>query len=165
MADKIAIMNKGKLQQVGSPHEIFNHPVDLFVATFMGSPPMNLLECTLTEKNESYFLDAGTFALPVSEDMSTLIKERATSSELILGVRPEDIILGKKKSPDRPIEAEVYVIEPLWSEVIIDLKVGDNLVKVKTVLDFAVNMDEKVWIGFNNEKIYLFDKKTERIII
>jgi multiple sugar transport system ATP-binding protein len=83
-------------------------------------------------------------------------------SELILGVRPEDISLGRKRTLEKLVEAEVYVTEPLGSEVIVDLKVGDNLVKAKTTPDFAMSIGEKVWIGFSKEKMHLFDKKPER---
>ena len=165
MSDEIAIMNLGMLQQLGDAHEIFNHPANLFVAGFIGSPPTNFMDCTFTEKNGSCYLDAGTFILPIPDDISKIIKEKATSSELTLGVRPEDISLGRKRTPEKLVEAEVYVTEPLGSEVIVDLKVGDNLVKVKTTPDFSMSIGERVWIGFNKEKIHLFDKKTEKAII
>ena len=165
MADKIAIMDRGVLQQLGDADEIFNHPSNLFVAGFIGSPPMNFVDCTITEKDGLYFLDAGIFTIPISDDVSKIIKEKATSSELILGVRPEDAYIEKKRTPSNLIEAEVYVTEPLGSEVIIDLKVGNNLIKARTTPDFVISMGEKVWIGFNEEKIHLFDKKTEKAII
>ena len=165
MADEVAIMNLGVLQQLGDAHEIFNHPASLFVAGFIGSPPTNFMDCTLTERNGSCFLDAGTFILPILDDIGEIIKEKATGSELILGVRPEDISLGKKRTPENLVEAEVYVTEPLGSEVIVDLKVGDNLVKAKATPDFAMGIGEKVWMGFNKEKMHLFDKKTEKAII
>jgi multiple sugar transport system ATP-binding protein len=165
MADEVAIMNLGVLQQLGDAHEIFNRPANMFVAGFIGSPPMNLLDCTLTEKDGSCFLDAGTFILPIPDDICKIIKEKAIGSELILGVRPEDISLGKRRTPEKLIKAEVYVTEPLGSEVIVDLKVGDTLFKAKTNLDFTISLGEKVWIGFNKEKMHLFDKKTEKAII
>ena len=165
MADEIVIMNLGAIQQVGDVHEIFEHPTSLFVAGFIGSPSMNFMDCTITEKNRSCFLDTGTFILPIPDDISKIIKEEATSSELILGVRPEDISLGKKRTPKKIVEAEVYVTEPLGSEIIVDLKVGDNLVKVKTTPDFEISIGEKAWIGFDKEKMHLFDKKTGKAII
>lgn len=164
MADEVAIMNQGVLQQLGDAYKIFNYPANLFVAGFIGSPPMNFIDCTFTERNGSCFLDAGTFILPIPDDISKIIKEEPTGSELILGVRPEDVSLGKKRTPEKLVEAEIYVIEPLGSEIIVDLKVGDNLVKVKTT-DFTMNIGKKVWVGFNKEKMHLFDKKTERVII
>ena len=165
MADEVAIMNLGALQQLGDANEIFFHPATLFVAGFIGSYPMNFIDSTFMEKNGSCFLDAGTFILPIPDDISKIIKEKATTSELILGIRCEDISLGKKRTPEKFVEAEVYVTEPLGSEVIVDLKVGLNLVKAKTTPDFAIDMGDKVWIGFNKKRMHLFDKKTEKAVI
>jgi multiple sugar transport system ATP-binding protein len=160
VADKIAIMNLGKLQQVGTPIEIFDKPANQFVAGFIGSPPMNFMECTFVEKNNHYLLDAGTFEIEISEDVGNKIKKEASGSELILGIRPDDIRLEKL------VKAEVYLIEPLGREVIIDLKVGDHVLKMKTAFtNFDINVGENIWIGFNKEKIHIFDKKTEKVII
>jgi multiple sugar transport system ATP-binding protein len=165
MADRVAVMNLGAVQQVGDTREIFNFPANLFVAGFIGSPPMNFINCSLMEKDESYFLDTGAFILPIPVDIGKTIKENATGSDLILGARPEDISIGKKKTPEKFVEGEVYIIEPLGSEVILDLTVGNNIIKVKANPDFAVSIGERVWIGLNMEKIHLFDKKTEKAII
>lgn len=165
MADEIAIMNLGLLQQLGNANEIFNHPANLFVAGFIGSPPTNFIDCTFTEKDGSCLLDAGNFTFPVSDVISKIIKEKATGSELILGVRPEFIFLDKKRAPDRLIKAEVYVTEPMGSEVIVDLKIGENFIKAKVAPDFTISVGEKVWMGFNEEKMHLFDKKTEKAIV
>ena len=113
MADKIAIMNFGNLQQVGSPREIYDHPTNMFVAGFIGTPPMNFLDCTLIEKDGSYFLDSGEFILSISHDIGRIVREKATGSELILGIRPEDISLEKKQTHEEVIKSEVYITEPL----------------------------------------------------
>jgi multiple sugar transport system ATP-binding protein len=165
MGDKIAIMESGALQQFDFPTQIFNSPASLFVAGFVGSLPMNLLDCNLTEKNGSYALDSGTFIVPITANMSELIKKSASTSELILGIRPEEVSLTKECSPDAFIEGEVYVTELLGTEVIIHIKMGDSLLKVKTSADFDINTGEKVWIGFRKDKIHIFDKKTEKAIL
>jgi len=165
MADNIAIMNLGVLKQLGNAKEIFEHPENLFVATFIGSPPMNVIDCTFTEKNDSYFLDCGSFTLQIEDYLGKAITEKATSSELVLGVRPEDMYLGNKKSVDNFAKAEVYVLEPLGSEVIVDLKIEENIVKVRTTSDFSISVGERVWVGFNKEKIYIFDKGTQETIV
>lgn len=164
MADEVAIMNFGMLHQLGDANEIFYHPANLFVAGFIGSPPMNFMDSTFKEKNGSCFLDAGTFILPIPNDIGQIIKERATTSELILGIRCEDIFLGKKRTREKFVEAEVYVTEPLGSEVIVDAKVGPNLIRAKTTPDFANNIGDKVWIGLNKKRMHLFDKKTEKAV-
>jgi len=165
MADEIAIMNFGILQQLDSPHEIYNHPTNEFVAGFVGSPPMNFMDCAFTEKNGLGFLEAGAFTLTIPDAVRKMIKEKATSSELKVGIRPEDISVHKQRVQAEPIKAEVYVAEPLGSEVILDLKIGDSLVKAKTSPDFKLSIGEKIWMTFNKEKMHIFDKKTEKAII
>lgn len=85
MADKIAIMNQGVLQQVGTAFEVFNSPSNLFVTGFIGSPPMNFINCILKEEDDSYYLDAGAFALSIPISLGKIINEEALSSEVILG--------------------------------------------------------------------------------
>jgi multiple sugar transport system ATP-binding protein len=165
MADEIAIMNIGLLQQVGNAYQVYHHPGNLFVAGFIGSPPVNLLSCSLKEKDGSYFLDAGQFTLPLTDSLSKIVVENSASSELILGIRPEDISLAKKRTQREFIEADVYVTEPMGSEVIVDLKIGDDMIKVKTPPDVDINIGEKVWIGFNEDAIHIFNKETEKAIV
>ena len=165
MADRIAIMNYGLLQQLATPDNVYYHPQSLFVAGFIGSPPTNFIDCTLTEKNGECLIDAAVFTLPITGKIGDAIKQQATSSELILGVRPEDILVHKKRIPAANIEGEVYVLEPLGSEIILDLKVGENLIKAKTPPDFRVDTGDRVWLSFDTNKIHVFDKKTEKAIV
>jgi len=165
MADRIAILNFGVLQQLSTPHEAYNNPQNLFVASFLGSPPMNLIECTFIEKNGKYLLETGAFAIVLPETIGYLLKEKVVSTELVLGVRPEDVIICGKKIPEAIVEGEVYLIEPLGSEIIVDLKIDDNIFKVKTTPDFKASIGDKVWISFEVNKIHIFDKKTEKNLI
>lgn len=164
MADKVAIMNLGVLQQLGDANDIFHHPSNLFVAGFIGSPPMNLIDCTIQEKNGSSYLDAGTFSLPLPENITRVVRDKATSSELILGFRCEDVSIERDKASDRLVETEVYVTEPTGSETIVDLRIGSNIVKAKAAPDFLISIGDRVWMGIKKEKMYLFDKKTGKAI-
>ncbi len=165
MADNIAIMNRGLLQQVDPPEKIYSNPKNIFVGGFVGSPPMNLIDCSYIEKNGKAFLDVTVFTLQISTEIGTMIKKQATSKELILGVRPEDILVHKKRVPGVHVKGEVYVVEPLGSESIVDLKVGENLIKSRTAPSFRVNFGEKVWISFDMNMIHIFDKKTGKAIV
>ncbi len=165
LGDKIAVLNKGNIEQLGTPEKIYDHPTSIFVAGFIGSPPMNFIDCTFREKKKSSFLDARTFTLSLSEDLKKAIKEKATGSEIVLGFRPEDVTVHKKRPRAEFITAEVYVTEPLGAEVIADLKVGDQLVKARISPELKLKMEEKVYITLNKDKIHIFDKKTEKAII
>jgi multiple sugar transport system ATP-binding protein len=165
MAGRIAIMNNGLLQQLASPDKVYYNPQNFFVAGFIGSPPTNFIDCTFMEKNGECFIDAAVFTLPIMGEIGDAIKQQATRSELILGVRPEDILVYKERTPAANIEGKVYVLESLGSEIILNLKVGENLIKAKTSPDFRVNIDDRVWLSFDMNRIHVFDKKTEKAII
>ena len=162
MADKVAIMDQGILQQIGNAGEIFDHPAKLFVAGFIGSPPMNLIDCTLTEDGTT--LDAGAFTLSIPDDIKDVIKERTSETEFILGVRPEDISLAKNQTSEAIMETEVYITEPLGSEIIVDLKVGNDLIKARVPPYFIVDPGDKVWMSINSKRMHIFDKKTKKAI-
>jgi len=164
MADRIAIMNDGKLQQLNSPEDIYAQPTSIFVAGFVGSPPMNFVDCSFLGKKNAQ-LDAGVFTVALPDHVKDIIKARATGSELVLGVRPEDITLCEKSGSPESIEANVYVVEPLGSEVIANLKVGEELIKAKTPPDLKLQIGQKVWITFSKDKMHIFDRKTEKLVI
>jgi multiple sugar transport system ATP-binding protein len=162
MSDRVALMNGGVIQQLATAEEIYNRPANLFVAGFVGSPPMNFFPCSFQEKNGNAMLDAGEFQLDIT-GLKDTIKSHATSSELKLGVRPEDILVSRERSSTN-IQATVYVVEPLGSEVLINLKVGPEIVKVKAPPGMAPKIDDKVYLTFNNDKIHVFDKTDKAII-
>ncbi len=165
LGDKIAILNKGALEQLDTPEEVYDHPMSMFVAGFIGSPPMNFIDCTFKEEKKTGFLDAGAFTLSLSENLKKAIKKKAKGPEIVLGFRPEDVTIHKKRPRAESITAEIYVTEPLGAEVIVDLKVGDQLVKVRISPGLKLKMGEKVYITLDKDKIHIFDRKTEKTII
>jgi len=164
MVDRIAILDKGHLQQLGSPNEVYTRPKNTFVAGFIGNPAMNLVSCTYVEKDERGFLDAGDFIIDVT-DLKDVIKEKATRSEMLSGIRPEHIKVYKKRPSKEAIRATIYVEEPLGAELLLSLKVGNNIFKAKERADFKADIEEEVWMTFNKKNICIFDKKQEKAII
>jgi multiple sugar transport system ATP-binding protein len=161
MGDKIAILNEGVLQQTGSPNEIYFHPFNMFVAGFIGSPPINFFDCTLKSGS---VLDAGEFTFSLPKDL-VKAAENATSDTLVLGIRPQDILVFQDtKDQKNIIEAQVDVIEPLGETSILNLKIGEYLVKVVVSPDFKVKIGDKLRIIFPQEKVHIFDKKTEKTL-
>jgi len=98
-------------------------------------------------------------------DLKDVIKEKATSSEMLFGIRPEHIKVYKKRSSKEAIRATIYVEEPLGVELLLSLKVGNNIFKAKERADFKADIEEEVWMTFNKKNIYIFDKKTGKAII
>ncbi|MCX8187825.1 MAG: ABC transporter ATP-binding protein [Nitrososphaeria archaeon] len=161
MADRIAVMNQGILQQVGTPDELYNNPRNLFVAGFIGSPAMNMINCTLIEEHENTYLDAGEFKYKLPRLMVETIKRQMSSRELILGVRPEDIAISLE-SQENAVKMKVYAYEALKPDAVIDLKVGEGLIKALVSADLKFNPGDVVLCTF--KKFYIYDKKTSQLI-
>ncbi|MFQ5758710.1 MAG: ABC transporter ATP-binding protein, partial [Candidatus Bathyarchaeia archaeon] len=157
MGDKIAILKDGTLQQFDPPSSIYSHPANMFVAGFIGSPPTNFFDCNLME-GVPCTLDTGEFKYPLPEHVAEAAK-KCTSDMCILGVRPQDVLVYKdSKRKKGLIKALLDVIEPLGDVIILDLKVGDYLVKAVVSPDFEAELGKELWIEFPAEKIHIFDK-------
>jgi multiple sugar transport system ATP-binding protein len=164
MSDRVAIMNDGILQQVDNPETVYYHPSNVWVAGFIGSPSMNFFDCSLVEKEGESWLDAGTFQLLLPKQISELVKSTTKTTELILGIRPEDIKVSKVREPES-IESEVYVLEPIGDSVIADLKLGDAIVRARTSADYYAAMGDKAYLIFNKDRLHIFERSTQKAIV
>ena len=157
MADRIAIMDKGILQQLGTPERIYSRPSNTFVAGFIGNPPTNFVEGTLADDGRVETVD---FAYPLPELLLKMARG-ASSSELVLGIRPQDVLVSREPtSPSGAIEAEIFTTEPLGDSTILDLKIGETRMKAVVSPDFRGEMGSRVWTRFRPDRVYVFDKKT-----
>ena len=161
MGDRIAILNEGVLEQVGTPKEIYENPKNLFVAGFIGNPPINIIEGTLIERNGKFIVEFGFFSYQLSNGIE--IMEKTKTHEIMLGIRPESIIITKE-SKDYAIQAEIDVVEPLGRENIFHLKVNNKPLIAVSSTNRDLNVGEKVWISFDTSSIHIFDKKTQKKI-
>ncbi len=161
MSDKIALLELGELQQYSSSDELYNRPENLFVAGFIGSPPMNLIDVFLEQLEEQFLLKNEDITIEIPAKIGKLIQSRSQDKEIVLGIRPEDIKIDHKKGK----EAEVYVIEPMGMQVLVTVKLGNLQIRVLTTPPFTKKMGEKVKLHLNANKIHLFDKNTERSLL
>ena len=159
MADRIAVLNKGRLQQVGTPRQVYDHPVNLFVAGFVGNPRMNLLEGALAVDGHSEFRAAdGSWAFAVPDRLRDAIR-RAGRDEAILGVRPEDLALETEARPGS-LAGQVFVFELLGDRTLVDVRLGQALVKVRTPPTVTVQAGQPVWLRPNTDRLHVFDAAT-----
>ena len=128
MGDRVAVMRKGELQQVASPQELYDHPVNLFVGGFIGSPAMNMIEATLERSNGSVVVKAGSQTVVLDE--ACVSNRPALRSyegrQVILGIRPEDLEdaeLAGDGQPDRTLRGEVRLREALGSEIMVHFEI------------------------------------------
>jgi ABC-type sugar transport system ATPase subunit len=134
MADRIAVLNKGKLQQLDIPDTIYNLPANKFVATVIGSPPTNFIPATIGERDGDLVIQHPAFTLRAADGRHPLLAAVETAAGLpesvSVGIRPEDIELYTEDQGAGSIPAKVSVIEPLGGETVLDVHVGPNIIKV-----------------------------------
>jgi multiple sugar transport system ATP-binding protein len=162
MADKIAIMDDGVLQQIGTPADVYDHPANLFVAQFIGSPIMNILDCKLgaDENCTQCFLGEKDLALSFSKSLHRRIESKGVPiGHLALGVRPEAVRLARQ-AKENHIKAEVHVIEPLGPYDIVEIKVGGQYMRVKSTSGFIQKPGDAVWIQLDEQRTHFFDKES-----
>jgi multiple sugar transport system ATP-binding protein len=158
LADRVAIMRDGLLQQVGPPREIYDRPANMFVGGFLGSPGMNFLRGQLHSEGSrlSWTSDGQSLPLPAAWT--------ATHENVVFGVRPEDVeILSQPEAASLP--AEVYVAEALGNETLVRLQVGNQELVARAGADYEADIGSRVWIKPNLERAHLFDARDERRII
>ena len=165
MGDRIAVMNQGKILQFDEPRAVYERPGNIFVAGFLGSPPMNFVDATVVERDSQVILDAGIFQYQLPEDLAKLVKENLTGDKVVIGFRPEHVVLSIDKAPESVFQADVYVVEPMGSNYVVDLKAGDYLLKAISPITVKLPpIGEKVWVGFPPERMHIFDAKTEKAV-
>jgi multiple sugar transport system ATP-binding protein len=164
MSDRIAVMHDGRLQQYGAPDEVYNRPRNVFVAGFMGSPPMNLLPGAVAVSDSvARFIAPGLdYVLP---PRLAAVAQRARQPSTLLGVRPESIAVRCEGNDPAPrgaswFGAPVYIQEPLGSDQFLTLDIGGTLVKARTTPDLTVQPGDVVEIAFDPAKLHLFDSET-----
>ena len=155
LADRIAIMKNGIIQQLDTPHAVYNHPVNLFVAGFIGSPTMNFLQGNI---NGTSF---ATETLNVPLGGYKFEKGAGGKVDGILGVRPEHIAVGEdaKKMPFQ-LESEIEIVEPMGSETVAWTKVDGQSVTFRCSSDIPLEPGQKVMIGFDPARGSLFDAQS-----
>jgi multiple sugar transport system ATP-binding protein len=166
MASRIAVMNKGVLQQIDSPQNLYDRPDNLFVAGFIGTPAMNFFNAKLKRDNGKLLVDATAFTVQVPEDKVATF-EPEIGREVIFGIRPEDIHNPQFAPPGihvQPVEAVVDITELMGNEIFVYLKSGENnyIARVDPRTRFQVN--DKVQIVFNMDNMHIFDQETEQAI-
>lgn len=159
MADRIAILKSGELQQLGFPAEIYSHPVNEFVALNVGFPPMNILEGCLIVKEHKTWIKTEAFRVPMDNEVAKKMARDKESVEVKVGVRAHDVDLSTTKLQPYSSKAEVYVVEPMGLERVVMFKFGEQFFSVLT-RGMRLKPGDVVWLEIKPEKLHFFDKRT-----
>ncbi len=162
LADRIAIMDRGKVIQVGTPQEVYRKPKTVFVASFLGNPPMNLLPCKLDLLHKQVIINGSPLNLQDTPQWMDVARVAQDGEELVLGIRPENITLHTEPAP-MAFPGEMYVTQPLGAETLLLLQVGESNVSVRLFTDEPPQYKGKLWIQPDPRRIFLYHSNGELI--
>jgi multiple sugar transport system ATP-binding protein len=146
LATRIAILSSGELQQIGTPDEVYDHPANLFVAEFIGSPPMNILEVI---RDGNMLVADGGWRIPAPPTQDRVI------GDVTIGLRPEGIAIGTEGHA-----AEVVAVEPLGSEIIVDVRASGKTIRVRAAPDLRPQPGSTVRLAVAPGAVRLFDRSS-----
>jgi multiple sugar transport system ATP-binding protein len=152
MADLVAVMRDGELLQLGSPDDIYDRPANRFVAAFVGSPPMNVLEGELDDSAGSLVIGGSRLALP-----EALFRRCVAANASVLGVRPEDLaVIPADAGESSALRGEVYVVEPMGNETLVDVRVGQQRLMVRAPRSFNAAIGSPIGVRVSPESACFF---------
>jgi multiple sugar transport system ATP-binding protein len=166
MASRIAVMNYGVLQQIDTPQSLYDHPDNLFVAGFIGSPAMNFFDAKINVNGSDVLVETEAFSVKIPENKSDVYQEYNGKS-VVFGLRPEDIYDPKYEAPGiigEQVEGTVEVTELMGNEIFVFLKSGENDYVARIDPRTNFRMGDKVNVTFNMGNMHIFDKETEKAI-
>ena len=176
MADRIAVLEAGRIQQLGTPSDIYNHPANLFVAGFIGNPSMNCILCDISSADGQLQLmlanatgNGNTVAIE-NEQIVKALNARATDNETVFGTHAEDVIVSHQPIPNG-FQAEVYSVEPLGAETIVEVTLGTDTSGARTILkavtapNFEAEIGQYLYVSFVSERMHFFNKTTGNTIL
>ncbi len=166
LGDRIGVLNGGCLQQLGRPDALYNHPANLFVAGFIGSPSMNLLEGQLISRDDQLFVEGKDFVLRVPPERASLI-DRYAGRDVVVGIRPEHIFDRAEVAeapPGSTFTARIDLVEPLGSETLIHAIVGGQPLVAKVSPDTELRRGHIVELVVDTRHLHIFDRETQRAI-
>jgi len=165
LGDRVVVMKDGWIQQVGEPLELYGRPRNRFVAGFIGSPAMNFMDTTISDGGSALWIECQGLRLKVPADRSARLAGKK-GQPVVLGIRPEDLHPATGADPaDLICEAVIDVVEPLGSEILLDVKVGNNVIVTRVDPSVRVKQHDKIRLAFNPERIHFFDTKTEESLL
>jgi multiple sugar transport system ATP-binding protein len=158
MADRIVVMHDGRVEQIGTPLELYDRPSNLFVAQFIGSPAMNVVDGTVRRGNGRPFVEvAGGVRWPLFGNVGT------EGQAVTYGVRPEHLTISA--ASETTVPAEIIVVEPTGAETELLIQAGDAQVILRTHGRPAVNPEDKIALGVDPAHVHLFDQATGQRLV
>lgn len=169
MGTRIVVMKDGFIQQVDTPTALYDKPVNMFVAGFIGSPQMNFINATIEKRGDDIFLKFGSHEIKLPEAKAKKLENSDyIGREVVMGIRPESIHDEEaflQSMPDSVVTANVEVVEMLGSETLLHMYIDDVSVTARVNPRTKTRAGDVIKVAFDANRIHLFDKDTEKTII
>ena len=169
LANRIIALDKGVIQQIGTPDELYNKPCNEFVAKILGEPEINLIDGSIkAHADQTYFIsEDGSFQLDIKNELKQII-QRGNFEKIRLGIRPLYMNLIQQKTTEpqpQVLDAKVYVFEPLGTKGVLTITIGGNKFNTLTNVNSKVEPNQNVKIAVNSDKIMFFDLNTKKNVL
>lgn len=166
MADRIVVLKDGIVNQIDTPQNLYNHPCNMFVAGFIGSPQMNFIDSKIVEEDGKLYAQFSDYKIPLLERMCESLKEYI-NKDVVVGIRPENFHSENfyfKEDESNKIELFTNIVEMMGSEVNIYGELNGNKIVAKVPANPDIKINSNVSLAINTEKIHIFDKDTQNVI-
>lgn len=160
MADTVAVLNKGQIEQIGPPHELFDRPGNTFVAQFVGDPPMNLLDATV--QGDRFIVDgaAVAYTIPMPATNRPPLSGKIGSERIKIGIRPKDITLVSPEAETAHVRGKARVVETLGETTVVTVDINGHMLKVKVPTAQAPERENQVGLVYEASRFHYFDAIT-----
>ena len=164
LADRIVVMNHGLVQQIGTADEIYEQPRNMFVASFLGTPPINYIAGTLEREDDAVWFRRGSIAIKLPPDTARAV-ETHLGTEVILGIRPEDIDESMAPVNGETLHGHVNFVLPIGSDQYLNMRIEEIQLFFRVGKEVHHENDEDVALTINVNRLHLFDKTTQKSLI
>lgn len=164
LADRIVVMKDGVVQQIGTPDEIYEKPENMFVASFLGNPPINLLEGELVAEKSNVKFQKGGFGVEFPKDMSAKLQAHIGKA-VTLGIRPEDVNEQSRAAPGCTVGGTVNTVLPMGSEQYLSMTIEGEEVFFRLGKEHRYKDGDSISLNINRNRLHVFDKKSEHSLL
>jgi multiple sugar transport system ATP-binding protein len=155
LSDRIAILNQGVLQQIGTPRQVYEQPTNIFVSGFLGNYPMNFFDGTL-RGGENAHVDSGDLRYALTPTMAAYLTRESKADQVTLGARPEHVRIVLAEEPNG-IPGEIYVVEQMGSDTLVDVLIGARHFLARMEPSFPGRPGDRAWVVLDPTRLYVFD--------
>jgi len=158
MADRVAVMHDGVLQQFGPPQEVYHKPANQWVAGFVGEPPMNFMDCEVVEEGGEVCVRHPNFTTALLPEQAAIMRASNEGRSVTLGIRPDEVAISESQG-ERAFSGKVTLVEPLGGDLLVDVSLDQSKLLVKAKPSYHGNRGDTGYLTFDRERWHLFSKE------